>query len=86
MNDVAGVYILEAPYHIDHIYHYYIPGELAGQVVPGAIVEVPFGNGNRRMTAAVYEITNAADKEELKPILSAADVFPPYLSPEALKL
>ena len=38
------------------------------------------------MTGAVYEITNAADKEELKPILSAADVFPPYLSPEALKL
>ena len=86
MNKVAGVYILESPYHIDHIYHYYVPSELSDRVVPGAIVEVPFGNGNRRMTGAVYEITNAADKEELKPILSAADVFPPYLSPEALKL
>lgn len=86
MNDVAGVYILESPYHIDRIYHYYIPRELSDRVVPGAIVEVPFGNGNRRMTAAVYEITDAADKEELKPIMSAADVFPPYLTPEALRL
>ena len=86
MNDVAGVYILESPYHIDRIYRYYIPRELSDHVVPGAIVEVPFGNGNRRMTAAVYEITDAADKEELKPIMSAADIFPPYLSTEALRI
>jgi len=86
MNEVAGVYILESPYHIDRIYHYYIPNELRERIVPGTIVEVPFGNGNRRMTGAVYEITDAADKEELKPILSAADVFPPYLSEEGLKL
>ena len=86
MNDVAGVYILESPYHIDRIYHYYIPRELSDRVVPGAIVEVPFGNGNRRMTGAVYEITDAADKEELKPVMSAADIFPPYLSKEALRL
>ncbi len=86
MNNIAGVYILESPYHIDRIYHYYIPSELSERVVPGAMVEVPFGNGNRRMTAAVYEITSAADTEELKPIMSAADVFPPYLSEEALKM
>ncbi len=86
MNNAAGVYILEAPYHIDRIYRYYIPPELSERVVPGTIVEVPFGNGNRRMTGAVYEITSAADTEELKPIMSAADVFPPYLTPEALRL
>ncbi len=86
MNNVAGVYILESPYHIDRIYHYYIPEELSSKVVPGTIVEVPFGNGNRRMTAAVYEITDSADKEDLKPILSAVDVCPPYLSNELLRL
>lgn len=86
INNAAGVYILEAPYHIDRIYRYYIPPELSECVVPGTIVEVPFGNGNRRMTGAVYEITSAADTEELKPILSAADVFPPYLSDEALRI
>lgn len=86
MHDVAGVYILEAPYHIDRIYRYYIPPELSERVVPGTIVEVPFGNGNRRMTGAVYEITDAADTEELKPIMSAADVFPPYLDGDSLRL
>ncbi len=86
MSDVAGVYILEAPYHVDRIYHYHIPMELRDRVVPGTIVEVPFGNGNRRMTAAVYEITDSADKEDLKPISSAVDVCPPYLSNELLRL
>lgn len=86
MKETAGVYILEAPYHVDRIYHYYIPQNMRDTVIPGAIVEVPFGNGNRRMTAVVYEITDTADKDELKPIMSAASDFPPYLDAEALKL
>ena len=86
MHDVAGVYILESPYHIDKIYHYYIPADLQERVVPGAIVEVPFGGGNRRMTAVVYETLDSAGKDELKPIMSASDTFPPYLSDEAMRL
>ena len=86
MTEVAGVYILEAPYAIDRLYSYYVPEELKESVVPGAIVEVPFGAGNRRMTAAVYELKDAADNDELKPVMSAACVYPPYLSGEALKI
>ena len=86
MNDVAEIYILEAPYHIDRPYRYYIPHETADCVVPGSIVEIPFGNGNRRMTGVVTNITEAADDEELKPILSAVGSYPPYLSAEALRI
>ena len=46
----AKVYILDIPYHADKAYSYYIPDAVASQICPGAIVEVPFGRGNRRMT------------------------------------
>ncbi|MBR6807658.1 MAG: primosomal protein N' [Clostridia bacterium] len=86
MRDIAGVHILESPYHLDKVYHYYIPAELSERVVPGAIVEVPFGNGNRRVTAVVCELSDQTDIDELKPVLSASPVIPPYLSEEGLKL
>lgn len=86
MASVAGVYIIEAPYHIDRVYSYYIPHDIAERVVPGSVVEVPFGNGNRRMTAVVYETYDEADREDIKPIMSAVDVFPPYLTPELIRL
>lgn len=86
MRDVAGVYLLESPYHLDREYHYFIPSDIAERVVQGSIVEVPFGNGNRRVTAVVTSICDKADVDELKPILSASPVLPPYLSDESLKL
>ena len=82
----AETYILEAPYHIDRPYRYYVPHETADCVVPGSIVEVPFGNGNRRMTGVVTNITETADDEELKPILSAVGAYPPYLTEDMLRL
>ncbi len=86
MAAIAEVYILEVPYHIDRLYSYYIPPYLSDTVLPGAVVEVPFGGANRRMTAAVYNTKESADDGELKPILSAVNVSPPYLSDEALRL
>ena len=86
MNEVAGVYIVESPYHLDRIYHYFIPAELRDVTVPGAIVEVPFGNGNRRMTAVVYDTTDTVDKDELKPILNATGSVSPALDGEAMRL
>ncbi|MBQ6789007.1 MAG: primosomal protein N' [Clostridia bacterium] len=85
MKDIASVYLLEAPYKIDHTYSYYIPSDLRETAVPGAIVQVPFGNGNRRMTAVIYELCDPADADELKPI-TAVTSPEAYLTEESLKL
>lgn len=86
----AGVYILDAPYRIDRVYSYCIPSSLSEAVVPGTLVEVPFGNGNRHMTGIVYELSDAADTEDIKPVMSAAAVSSqnpwPLLDSDALKL
>ena len=90
MPNAAGVYVLDAPYRIDRVYSYRIPAELAGAVVPGALVEVPFGNGNRHLTGIVYELSEAADTEDMKPVVSAAGVSSqnpnPLLDGDALRL
>ncbi len=97
MLNSAGVYVLDAPYHIDRMYSYYIPRELSEAVIPGALVEVPFGNGNRHLTGIVYELSEAADTEDMKPIVSAVGfrsgdssmdltVSEPLLDGEALRL
>ncbi len=67
------VYILDAPYQIDIAYTYYIPAELDGLVYPGRFVTVPFGQGNRRMQAVVYSLTDKAPRHTPKPIHSVAD-------------
>lgn len=85
MKEIASVFLLEAPYRIDHPYSYYIPSDLRETAVPGAIVQVPFGNGNRKMTAVIYELCDMTDTDELKPI-TAVTSPEPYLTPEALKL
>lgn len=85
MMETASVFIIEAPYRIDRPYSYYIPSELREAAVPGAIVQVPFGNGNRRMTAVIYELCESAETDELKPI-SAVTSPEVYLSAEALRL
>lgn len=73
MAESAIVYIMEAPYHADKPYEYYIPGMLRDDVQPGVLVEVPFGGGNRKMTAVVYSLTESPTDSDvtLKPIQGA---------------
>ena len=68
---LATVYILDVPYHADRPYTYYIPVTVADQVVIGAVVEVPFGRGNRRVTGVVTEISAGEPDERTKPIISS---------------
>ena len=49
MASLAQVYILDIPYGADKPYTYYFHAPVA----PGDLVEVPFGKGNRVMTAFV---------------------------------
>ncbi len=69
-SSVARVYLLDAPYHIDKPYDYYIPEELRGSLTVGGLVAVPFGKGNRKKLALVSELVSASEYEKLKPVIS----------------
>ncbi len=71
MAETAFVYIIDVPYHADKLYEYYIPGEMREGVQPGVLVEVPFGGGNRKMTAVVFSLNEKATVDmTLKPVRS----------------
>ena len=44
---IVKVAVSAAPYSIDKPYDYLVPQELLETAVPGARVQVPFGQGNR---------------------------------------
>ena len=71
-HSVARVYLLDAPYHIDKLYDYYIPEELRGILTVGGFFAVPFGGGNRKQLALVNELVSASEYTALKPILAPA--------------
>jgi len=77
MPQLAGVYIFDVPYHADRVYTYYVPGEMEFTVQKGDLVEVPFGKGNRRMTAVVFQVEEGEITESMKPVSSvtAEDVL-----------
>ncbi len=70
--DIARVYLIDVPYFADKLYDYYIPSELSDKVVVGALISVPFGNGNRCMNAVVWSLENKTEYEALKPVLSVS--------------
>lgn len=64
MASLAQVYILDVPYGADKPYTYYFHAPVS----PGDLVEVPFGRGNRVMTAIVHTVTEGEADEKTKPI------------------
>ena len=72
---VASVYILTMPSHHDRIYDYYIPSDEAVPPVRGSIVTVPFGGGNRHVSALVDSVTQHEDIDNLKPIVSSTGLI-----------
>ena len=73
MRSYVSAHILDAPYHIDHSYDYYIPEHLEGEIVKGSIVTLPFGRSNRRMYALVCDIKDKCDYTSVKPVTSVTD-------------
>ncbi|MBQ4065539.1 MAG: primosomal protein N', partial [Clostridia bacterium] len=69
---VARVYLLDAPYHIDKLYDYYIPDELRGTLTVGGFAAVPFGTGNKKQLALIGGLASASAYTSLKPILAPA--------------
>ena len=83
-NAYIGVYILDASYHFDNIYDYYISGETRAKIKRGNFITVPFGGGNKRRIAVVWEIKAESQVEDTKPADKIIDV--PALSAEQLEL
>lgn len=83
--DIARVYLIDVPYSLDKLYDYYIPPELSKKAVRGALVSVPFGAGNRRMSAVVRTVADSSALEDIKPVLSVQESFP-CLDDEQLEL
>jgi len=83
-NIYAGVYILDAGYQFDKVYDYYINEELRGKIQRGSYIIAPFGGGNKRRTAVVWELKAATGAEKTKPIDKIIEV--PALSEEQLEL
>lgn len=82
---IARVCIFDLPYHADRLFDYRIPTELEGSVLPGSLVSVPFGKGNRGIPAVVFEITDTTELDSLKPISSVARNGP-MIGTEQLRL
>ncbi|HPS74951.1 MAG TPA: primosomal protein N' [Oscillospiraceae bacterium] len=82
---VAKIAVSAATYWLDKPYDYLIPQPLAGQVVPGMRVTVPFGRGNRRSEGVVLAVEPDSGLDELKCVESACDAAP-VLTPDQLKL
>ena len=55
---------------LDRPFQYLVPEELEPEVEEGAVVEAPFGNGNRQITGYVMSLSESAkiDPQKIKPI------------------
>ena len=73
MRRYLSAYVLDAPYHIDKPYDYYVPEHLEGDIAVGSIISVPFGVSNRRVFALVIEFKDECDFSRVKPVLSVSD-------------
>ncbi|MBQ3064411.1 MAG: primosomal protein N' [Clostridia bacterium] len=70
MPQYVKVRLLDAPRFLDRAYSYALPASLAAETRPGSFVTVPFGGGNRRRMGLVTEVTDVAEYDEVKPVLS----------------
>lgn len=82
---VVKLAVAVSSYHIDKPYDYRLPESLAGSVLPGMRVSVPFGKGNRRSEGLVLSLVSENDGRELKCVASVLDDTP-VLTQEQLKL
>lgn len=72
---------IAVPVNLPQTFHYRIPDALAGRLVEGSRVLVPFGS--RRVVATVVGFPSTADARELKTVIDEADV---PLQPDLLRL
>ena len=73
---IARIAVSGVPFRLDRPYDYVIPESLAGRVVPGVRVEVPFTRSNRPTEGIVLALAGESSFEKLKPVSSVLDDEP----------
>jgi primosomal protein N' (replication factor Y) len=81
----AKIAISKATYSMDKPFDYNVPQPLAGEVLPGVRVTVPFGRGNKRQEGMVISVLHSDTPRNLKSVESALD-GEPILSAGQIKL
>ncbi len=81
----AKIAVSELTYWLDRPYDYLIPAPFRETLKPGMRVYVPFSRGNRRAEGIVLSVSEKADYENPKAIISVLDEEP-VLSPAQLEL
>lgn len=76
MDEIAIVVISGATREFDKHYHYLVPDELAGKLLPGMRVIVPFGRGDKLKEAYVFGFTESTEYKDLKQIRRIVDEKP----------
>ena len=66
--EYARVSLLDVPYCIDNRYDYFIPLDMRKQIERGSFVTVPFGRGNRKQMAVVWELHHCPYHGDIKPV------------------
>ncbi len=82
---IAKVALKAATFAIDKPYDYLLPGELAGQALPGMRVLVPFGAGNRATEGLILAVAQREREPKLKAIATVLDAEP-VLDAEGIQL
>lgn len=85
MDNIAVVVINGSTREFDRQYHYMVPENLSGRVMPGVRVVVPFGGGNSLKEGYVYGLVGTSEFSGLKAIKKVLDEKP-VLSEKMLEL
>ena len=73
IKEYARVHIVDAPFHVDKEYCYYLTPELRASVRIGSFITVPFGYGNKKQIAVVVGLLGDDEleyKNQIKPAVS----------------
>ncbi|GHU35580.1 primosomal protein N' [Clostridia bacterium] len=62
-----GVYVLDAAFHFDNVYDYYLTEDSKATASRGMYVIVPFGGGNRRRLGVIVEVKDKTEAKTTKP-------------------
>lgn len=83
---IVQVVVNNNSYQTDKLFDYKVPAHLHDKITLGMRVIVPFGRGNRRLEAYVFNISKSSDKNvKLKKVLAIIDKKP-ILSEDQLRL
>ncbi len=84
--NTATVYVLDVPYSADRPFDYFLPEDMRSVLREGMFVSVPFGRGNRQMTAVVFGLRYTEDVSKLKAVEKILEAGGLYLNGEMRSL